>query len=314
MILIPYRRLRFNLRFEKPIIFQNLPSFYFRSVLGLQLKRLVCIFRNRPCDKCALRFSCAYSMIFETPLKEDQKVLPSINYGSHPFLIFTDVKPGQVSQNLQLTLTLIGEAHTYIPMIFMAIKNGGESGLFKSRIKYAIEQFFIDGYIALNREKLIIPSEIPNWEFDERDQRLLPGKLFIEFLSPFRFKKNGKYTDKISLDDILLALNRRLRIIIGLYAKQPLEDFEIFSLPHFKHTAIFEENNRLQWVDYSRYSARQKTSMKMGGVEGILSLQGKFDARVLKILEGGEIFHIGKNTSLGLGKIKSTFIERKQND
>ena len=305
MISINYRQMRFLLTFEKSIVFQNLPSFYFRSLLGRQLRRLVCIFRNRECETCALRFTCPYSVIFETPLREDQTVLKGINFGSHPFVIFTNTKPGQSVTDLELTVTLIGESHPYLPMIFLAIKNGGAFGIFKSRVKYQIKRFFIDDYIALNKEEqLIIPPKLPAWQWENLQMPCVKGKLFIEFLSPFRFKKKGRFSDKITLDDVIIALNRRLKIIHGLYVKDGNGQ-----IPSLKPARVDESNSQMQWIDYSRYSARQKSVMKMGGMQGILSIEGTFDAGLPEFLKAGEIFHIGKNTSLGLGKIKVTYIK-----
>lgn len=305
MLSIQYQVLRFTLRFENPIRFQNLPTFYMRSILGNELRRMVCLFNHRPCESCALRFNCAYSYVFETPVSPDNPILSGRNYASHPFILFADVKPGRSINELHLFITLVGESRKYLPLIYLAMKNGGEHGIFKSRVKYQIDDVYIDEFIGLNKNgQIIIPPETKTWTLRDEDSEIKKGKIFIEFLSPFRYKKKGRLTDKIAFDDVLLAVKRRIEILYGMYMEP-----QTTSSIEFGDFDIRYSNAQLQWVDYSRYSARQKQSMRMGGIMGILTVEGSFDSSIIQMLKGAEIFHIGKNTSLGLGKIKTTYVE-----
>lgn len=303
MFSIDYHSLDFHLVFEKALRFKNLPTFYFRSILGKELHRITCLFRNKPCSSCPLRFQCAYSVIFESPVKEENEVLKGRNYASHPFILFTDAGTGQDIQDLRLNLVLIGESTKYLPYLFLAIKSGGEKGIFKSRVRYEIKNFSINNYIGLNGDKILIPPKRNDWSF-ESDGEMKHGKFFIEFLSPFRYKKQGKYVDQVTLDDILLAIYRRLEILNALYVRG--NQFGELTVGKYEIESV---NDKTDWQDFVHYSARQKTTMRLGGITGIMALEGTFDSSVLSLLKAGEIFHIGKNTSLGLGKIKVTFVE-----
>jgi len=44
--------------------------------------------------------------------------------------------------------------------------------------------------------------------------------------------------------------------------------------------------------------------MMLGGLIGTIDVSGTFSQFEIKLLEAAEIFHIGKNSSFGLGKIK----------
>ncbi len=305
MLSVEYQILKLGLIFEKSIQFKNLPSFHFRSILGNELRRLVCLFRERPCSSCALRFQCAYSYIFESPLPHENPVLKGRNYASHPFVLFTDIMPNTSVNKINLTITLIGESKKFLPFIYLAIKKGGEHGIFKSRVKYKIKDVYIDEFIGLNKKgQIVIPPKTKVWTLKNENSEIKKGKVFIEFLSPFRYKKNGKLTNKIAFEDVLLAIKRRIEILHGQYMKP-----QKFLPIEFGHFDIQYSNTQLQWTDYSRYSARQKQAMRMGGITGILTVEGSFDSSIIRMLKGAEIFHIGKNTSLGLGKIKVTYVE-----
>jgi CRISPR/Cas system endoribonuclease Cas6 (RAMP superfamily) len=60
----------------------------------------------------------------------------------------------------------------------------------------------------------------------------------------------------------------------------------------------------LKWRDYSHYSARQKRTMRLGGLVGDFVLSGNFSSYECSLLQFAELFHGGKNTNFGFGKMK----------
>nr|WP_255531416.1 CRISPR system precrRNA processing endoribonuclease RAMP protein Cas6 [Nitratiruptor sp. YY09-18] len=59
----------------------------------------------------------------------------------------------------------------------------------------------------------------------------------------------------------------------------------------------------LKFMDFSRYSNRQKTKMKVGGIVGEIVVDG-LDKQTYELLKYGEIVGVGKLGSFGLGKIE----------
>src|SRR4030067_120282 len=59
----------------------------------------------------------------------------------------------------------------------------------------------------------------------------------------------------------------------------------------------------LTWHDWERYSTRQDTRMKMGGFVGNISFEGNIEP-FMQLIKAGEILHVGKGTSFGLGKYR----------
>ena len=56
-------------------------------------------------------------------------------------------------------------------------------------------------------------------------------------------------------------------------------------------------------MDWQRYSARQETTMLMGGLVGSVTFEGSL-AEFLPFLELGELIHVGKGTVMGLGQYR----------
>ena len=61
--------------------------------------------------------------------------------------------------------------------------------------------------------------------------------------------------------------------------------------------------NNLHWIDWERYSNRQQTKMKLGGLIGEITYRGNFQ-KYLPLIRLGEHIHVGKATTFGLGKYK----------
>ncbi|NPA63687.1 MAG: CRISPR system precrRNA processing endoribonuclease RAMP protein Cas6 [Epsilonproteobacteria bacterium] len=59
----------------------------------------------------------------------------------------------------------------------------------------------------------------------------------------------------------------------------------------------------MRFVDLQRYSTRQRTKMRIGGVVGEMVLEG-VDERAYRLFRVAEILGVGKLGTFGLGKIK----------
>ncbi|MFL6260778.1 MAG: CRISPR system precrRNA processing endoribonuclease RAMP protein Cas6 [Thermoanaerobaculia bacterium] len=59
----------------------------------------------------------------------------------------------------------------------------------------------------------------------------------------------------------------------------------------------------LRRVTWERWSQRQNTAMKLGGLVGTLTLEGDL-APFAPLLRAAEILHAGKGAVFGLGKIE----------
>jgi hypothetical protein len=56
----------------------------------------------------------------------------------------------------------------------------------------------------------------------------------------------------------------------------------------------------LKFIEMQRYSNRQKTGMRMGGLKGKMTIEG-LDMKSYEYLKIGEILGAGKQTVFGLG-------------
>ena len=297
---ISYSSFNFVIKPDSPLRFDTMPEFLFRSVMGMELRNLSCLFKNRKCEECDLKFQCAYSIIFESPISKDNPVLKGRNYASHPFIISIDNNEKKPLDEIILNITLVGKAIDYFPYLFYAISKGGETGIGRERIKYAVESVKNKDREILKNGQLDISISKKEWIAGTHSGKGAKRKYLIEFVSPLRFKKNGKYVDKISYGDILKGLRRRVEILSGMYG-------ESSPVPEINEIKDVDEklvSSDIRWVENKRWSGRQKITMLLGGIKGTMELSGSFTPFERSLLEAGELFHFGKNAGFGLGRIK----------
>jgi len=118
-------------------------------------------------------------------------------------------------------------------------------------------------------------------------------------VTPTRLKFDGNLSPKPEFHVLFRNLLRRISLLSYFHCGQDLDlDFKGL-IENSKSIKVKEE--RLSWVDWERYSNRQETKMKMGGFIGSITFEGDFKP-FLPFLLLGEYIHVGKGTSLGLGK------------
>ncbi|GAB4172066.1 MAG: CRISPR system precrRNA processing endoribonuclease RAMP protein Cas6 [Calditrichia bacterium] len=295
------RNFDLHIEFEQTVNFSLPPTFYFRSLLGKELKNLVCLYKGKriPCDQCTMKNICSYAQVFETPIDKDNPYLEGRTHAPHPFVLYTDALAGKDYKSINLNILLLGNALAYMPVIILGIVQGGKNGIFREKIKYNIKDIISeDESIFINEETIIPPEGI---DFMEYPFNLTPGScsIRIEFVTPFRFKKQGKYVSQgLTYEDVLLASKRRVELMLGLYGNNgTYPALDLTKIPS-KNTA-----SHLVWENWDRYSRRQNTAMSLGGLIGVMDVTGEFTDTEVFYLKGASLLHIGKNAAFGLGKI-----------
>jgi len=296
-ISLEYRKIDLKINFTESIVFDVFPAFIFRSVLGKELKRFACILHENHCDTCSLRQTCAYSIIFESPIPKENNILPGRNYAEHPFILFTHAGIGEEVRSLILHITVLGKAIDYFPYMYYALQRAGENGILRNRTKYFIKSVNISDKQIIDKQGNISNDDsVASWSFNN-DPAETKAAYKIYFITPIRMKINGSYNGDFNAIDFFNSSWRRASQLVALYGNND-EGFSYFPSEDLK---VISKD--LKWVDLERWSSRQGRKMKLGGFLGNIEIAGKFSSEDISILQFDEIFHVGKNTGFGLGNI-----------
>lgn len=263
-----------------------------RGIIGNTLINENCIMSRdkRECKECSLSNKCIAHNIFSPKIKMENS-----EEGVSPFVIICDDKRERIEKGDTLTFSMIFFCDTvsYIPLIIRAVRRAGKT--------LGIEKNFFELINVFNdEEKLIYDGKRVNLTRvnvkiinDYINARLSVSNdvSIIKIINPIRYKKNKRFNDNLEEEDLINLVRRRLTTLASL------ENRVIETEGDYR---IEIKDKDLYWEEFNRYSNRQGTKMKLGGVKGILEL-GEISEDAKKLLIAGELINVGKNTSVGLG-------------
>lgn len=307
-MIIRYQTTEFIIRFLESCELPVYKGSTLRGGFGNAFKRSVCLFKNKNCYECHLNRECAYAYLFESIPAREIELAHFGKYEAipHPFIIEPPEEARalyQPGEELGFNIILIGKAIKYLPYFALAFERLGEIGIGKGRKKFNLGRVATCGkdiykpdtkeILPGNYSELFIP-ETYNFTNEKEEE------LTLEFRTPVRIKYNRD--NVVKLDFFILITNILRRILLLNYFHGDGKP------PGWDHKSIIEaaknisiKSDRLIWQDWERYSNRQKTRMKLGGLKGTITYKGNV-FNFLPLLEAGEILHAGKGTSFGLGK------------
>ncbi len=307
-MIIRYQKFKFTIQAIDQLFLPYYKGSTFRGGFGTAFRRVVCALKRKDCKDCMLKTKCIYAYIFETSPSEDTKIMNMNKYETvpHPFIIEPPEDTRHLYEqgdNLSFNLILIGRAVDYLPYFIYTFDELGKSGIGKGRGEYklqAVENNSDTVYSIKDKtlrataiEELHIP-EIFNCNSDSE------GSITLRFLTPARIVHQRDLVVDLEFHILIRSLLRRLCLLYYFHCEKKEPSWDHKQIIHEAEKATIE-NNALSWWDWERYSARQDIRMKMGGVVGDITYKGN-PKQFLPILRAGEILHVGKGTSFGLGR------------
>jgi hypothetical protein len=245
-----------------------------RGAFGVALKKITCINPSRECEGCFTQNSCLYYDFYEEKNR------------AHQYRFDINLNP----KSYDFTLYLYEEATEKLPIVVSAIHHMLTiKGLGANRDKFKIKGMYCNDVVIYKDEKFDLSKAKPiDFDIDKFDE-----KCDVLFQTPMRMKVQGKYiSSKPNLQTLLYSILARVNEI---------KDLPRIKLPFSPSYKVTQSN--IYFKDYGRYSNRQKSKMKLGGVLGNIRYVD-LDEKSFKLLKLGEIIGVGKQTVFGLGKIE----------
>lgn len=307
-MIIRYQKFKFTLQAIDQLVLPYYKGSTFRGGFGTAFRRVVCALKRKDCKDCMLKTKCIYAYIFETSPSEDTKIMNMNKYETvpHPFIIEPPEDTRHLYEqgdNLAFNLILIGRAVDYLPYFIFTFDELGKSGIGKGRGKYRLIKVDSGSNMVYSSEERTIRAT----SSEERD---IPevfdfnldtdGAITLRFLTPTRIIHQRALAVNLEFHILIRSLLRRLCLLHYFHCEKKEPSWDHKQIIH-EAEKVTIENNALKWWDWERYSSRQDIRMKMGGVVGYITYKGNPE-QFLPILRAGEILHVGKGTSFGLGR------------
>ncbi len=288
----------------------------FRGAFGTALKHAVCVTRTYDCPSCILKERCLYPYVFDTPPPSGTRVMRKYTSAPHPF-VFDPPAGGRiapVAQPLPLGITLFGRALGYLSHFIFALEMLGKRGLGARRVR--CELSYVDGWLDGRRWSLYsledrMPrsaiafersASLPSRPAPPDESKSLPERVTIELVSPLRVVYDSRLADELPFHVLVRSLLRRIGHISYFHCGGDPSEMAFREWIELA-SAVETVDHDLRWFDWERYSSRQQTTMRMGGLMGRVTYKGNL-APFDPLLKLGEIVHAGKGTSFGLGRFR----------
>ncbi|MFH1963128.1 MAG: CRISPR system precrRNA processing endoribonuclease RAMP protein Cas6 [bacterium] len=281
-----------------------------RGGFGTAFKRVVCALKDRSCHECILKEKCVYSYVFETPPPANTTVMRKYESSPHPFVIEPPQESHQgynTGDTITFNLILVGKAIDYLPYFIYTFEEFGRIGIGKGRGSFELQDVSCEGKSIYNSKGKILHSVEPSTlnlkseivNLNTHD----PQSLTLNFLTPCRVIYNGYLTKDLEFHILVRNLLRRIALLSYFHCNCDTSQIDFRGIIEQAEQIKVESYDRatLRWYDWERYSARQDTRMKMGGFVGKITFEGDIEP-FMPLIRAGEVLHVGKGTSFGLGR------------
>jgi CRISPR-associated endoribonuclease Cas6 len=311
---IQVARFRFTLEAIEPLYLPAHLGSSLRGGFGYAFKKMVCAQKDwRGCTPCKGGNDCPYGYIFETTRPEDSQVLRSLREIPTPFVIeppLTGKREYQPGDQIDFELVLVGRAINYIAYFLLAFKELGRMGLGKSHGKYILQRvtqeipwkgerkIIYDGVeVHVDGNNLILGRD----DIVEKANTLSPKQLTLEFLTQTRIKHQNDIAEELDFHILVRGLVRRLSSLSYFHCGL-LWEVDFRGIIEYAEKVVSQDAS-LHWVNWERFSGRQKQQMNLGGITGEITYYGDLEMfRALLVV--GELIHVGKATVFGNGKYR----------
>ena len=306
---LTYQKFLFSIEAQDALLLPYYKGSTFRGGFGNAFRGVVCALKKMECKECMLASRCIYAYIFETSPNEDAEIMNMNKYEKipHPFIIEPPEETKQIykiGDKLYFSLILIGRAIDYLSYFIFTFEELGKIGIGRGRGKYRLTE------VETGKKELVYSSDSKTVRAATPEELYiqetfdfsghLEKTIKIKFLTPARISYQRNLTTDLKFHILIRNLLRRLNLLHYFHCEK--------SIPAWDHKELIQraegvstKASSLRWLDWERYSSRQNVKMKMGGITGEITYKGNMEP-FMPILKAGEIVHIGKGTSFGLGK------------
>jgi hypothetical protein len=282
-----------------------------RGAFGHVFRRLACV-GGRACPPCRVPDSCPYHYIFETAPPSGTQVLRKLTDIPRPFVLEPPEDRAEIYEPgtpVALGLVLIGRSIDFLPHFIVALRELGIQGLGVRRGRLGVLEVDAPNgtgppiTVYSERDRLVRNHDctVTLQAILDRCRALSPQRLTLRFQTPTTLRREGRLVDRPEMGTLVRNLVHRITALSYFHcgAKWPHDE----EIPRLIRAAedVRLVHGAVRWVDWDRYSSRQQTTMKFGGIVGEAVYEGDL-APLLPLLLVGEAVHVGRHCVFGNGR------------
>ncbi len=304
-------RYEFHLVAEEEIHLPRYSGSTLRGGFGRAFRNVLCASRERECTDCLLRDNCIFPRVFDTVPPSGWERMSGQSDAPRPFVIEPPMDgrhvygPGEV---IVFGLVLLGYVVDYLPYFIYSFEElGRRFGLGRTRGRFRLNEVHS---ISLSGSRCIYSQDDSLLDGDGHIgmdtirgslEGLPSDSLTLNFITPTRIMSQGKFLvgSRFQFEPFMRAVFRRSSTLASLFSSSEWElDYSSLLERAMEVNADAPDHTVERW---ERYSARQDVGVTMFGFTGQVRLGGNLK-EFLPFIKLGELIHVGKGTTFGMGK------------
>lgn len=295
---LPYTELFATYQVVTPFRLAAHPGSMWRGVIGRLLRREGCA-RPRVCqESCQSPAECLYRKLFDPPvpvppphhfLRGEREAPPPLL----PLFGWNGSEQLKVGDSLRIGLRCLGA----LPSVHQAALRNVLAALPTARLGRDA------GQVAL---VLVSEPQQDERSASVRDCLKQPQDSFsvrMQLVTPLWIEQQGRLLQQLDFPRVFTDMMRRLTKLCALYGTHDPDDDIHFSALRTLASQVRVLTSRLTPLHWERHSRESDTRHLLHGHLGELTLHGPL-APFLPLLRLGELAHLGKATSFGLGRMQ----------
>lgn len=301
---LPYYNLLFELETDEPLAFDGFMGSCLRGAYGHAFRRIVCsrIGCHSP-DACAEARRCPYARVFE-PKSEYFGLSSEKRYSEipRPYVIIPPHDP-KGRTTLCFMMRVFGSACEYLPCFIASWNQAGQTGITGARVRFKVKKVWHTSLSDSEPQRVFETGRLVRTDPAEAAELMATyasDPNFIRLATPLRLRVDGSMRDQIRASDFVAALVRRLAVLVRVWGDGELPDFRDLTV---RAEEDLDWRPSLRWLDWERWSNRQNSKIKMGGLIGEIEVSGQV-SDYEPLLRLGELTGVGKGCVLGLGQYR----------
>ena len=285
-------------------------------------KQITCLEPHGDCKSCKMQDDCPYFISLEKG-----EGIPDPEYKRYqtppkPFIFEPPLKRKTFyskNEDLYFDLVLVGKALEFFPFYAAGIRRVGELGIGRNQGKYSLNRILafdlvnnvIAGEFTFDSDKLKYDEDfsVPLSEIYEKyeSQYEEVNEINVSIVTPLRMKRLGNDNWHLYFKSLIKNIVTRIANLGHAYCD--FDEFLHFPELIYNAGAVRTSKENLNWEDWRHPAMQNKNpNVRLGGYLGDLMYKGSI-SDFWPILKIGELIHIGKNTSFGLGRILVELID-----
>lgn len=305
-------RYRFELELQDVLTLPAYKGSVLRGAFGYAFRRTVCFQPHVPtCEGCLLRDSCPYTYVFDTQPPPGSEVLSTHSDVPLPFVFEPPLhgkrcyEPGAT---LAFDLVLFGKGIDYLAYFLVAFQKLGEMGLGRERAPFRLARVSTatpEGQVAVfDGQGALLGSgggAITAGNLQRQGDALPGDRLLVDYLTPTQLRHGKRYHQRPDFHILIRALLRRTSSLAYFHGGERWETDYRGWIERAEQVRTVSAHTR--WVEWERYSTRQKQRTSIGGMVGRMVYEGDV-APFRPLLVLGEWIHVGKACVFGNGLLR----------